>query len=103
MRKTKNKSHPLKKIKRILDRDSWKILYGMFSNWGLIVISMLTGTFLGLITGSELAGKLLPLIYLTLSIGFYLPIKKSKDFRLGYIIGFILGEILLIQIYLLSS
>ena len=92
-------SHFSKKIKRILDMDSWKILYGMLSNWGLIVISMLVGTFLGLIIGAELAGKLLPMMYLVLSIGFYFPIKKLKDFRLGYIIAFILGELLLLVIY----
>ena len=96
MRKTKNKSHPLKKI---FNQDPWKVLYGMLSNWGLIVISMLVGTFLGLIISSELAGKLLLIMYLALSIGFYFPIKKLKDFRLGYIIAFILGELLLLVIY----
>ena len=85
--------------KKILDKNSWKILYGMLSNWGLIVISMLVGTFLGLIISSELAGKILPIIYLALSIGFYFPIKELKDFRLGYIIAFILGELLLLIIY----
>ena len=98
----KSKSN-FKKIKKILNLDSWMVVYGMLSNFGLIVISMLVGTFLGLIIDSELAGKLIPLIYLTLSIGFYFPMRISKDFRLGYIIGFILGELLLIRIYLLPS
>ncbi len=93
----KNERHFFNKI---FNRDCWRVLYGMFSNWGLIVISMLVASFLKLIISSELTEKLLPLIYLTFSIGFYIPIKKLKDFRLGYIIAFILGELLLISIYL---
>ncbi len=98
MKKSKSS---FKKIWKTLN--SWVVLYGMFSNFGLIVISMLAGTYLTLIITPELASKLIPPIYLFLSIGFYFPIKKLKDFRLGYIMAFILGEILLLTVYYFSN
>jgi hypothetical protein len=80
-------------------KDYWKFTYSMLSNWGLIIISIIIYLILTWFLGLQLKGKLiLPLMYLTLSIIFYFPIRQSKDSKIGYIVALILGELILLQI-----
>ena len=80
--------------KNLSEKDPWKILYGMFSNWGLIVIASLVTMWINIFTISKL---ILPLTYLIFTIGFYNPIKNLKNYKLGGVIAFILGETLLLK------
>ena len=99
----KKKLNLSKSIRKIWNLDPWKILYGMLSNWGLVLVSIIASICLTLVIDTKLAGNLIPLMYFFFSLVFYFPIRKLKEYRLGYIIAFILGETFVLKIYCLLN
>lgn len=86
----------MRKKKNYQKTEHWKILYGMFTNWGLLTISVLVSIWIRLILNENIV---LPITYLIISLGFYFPIKNLRDYKTGYILAFIVGEISLAMIY----
>jgi len=88
------------KLKDLLKNTNLRLLvYGMFSNWGLIIAANILGLIFINIIGIDLVKKLSPFLYSILSIILYFPMPKSHDFRLGYMIAFLIGLIFLFKFY----
>jgi len=74
-------------------------IYGMFSNWGLVVAANIFGiAFINLI-GLDLVKMFHPLVYLVLSVALYFPIPNTRDFKLGWLVGFMIGLGFLFKYY----
>ncbi|MBU1252085.1 MAG: hypothetical protein KJ905_01910 [Nanoarchaeota archaeon] len=74
-------------------------IYGMFSNWGLVVLANILGLFFINVIGIDLVKQFTPFLYALLSIGLYFPQPNSRDFRLGYIVAFLIGLGFLFKFY----
>jgi len=100
----RNKSNKIKREQRGVKRffrnlDYRDFFYGMFSNWGIVVVSNILGlAFIDLI-GIDLVKMFHPFAYLILSVALYFPALRLRDFRLGYLIGFLIGLIFLFKFY----
>jgi len=75
------------------------VLYGIFANWGLVVVSNMIGFGLLRIIGIDLVNKFSPFLYAILSLIFFFPTPKSRDFKIGYMIGFVIGLVFLLLFY----
>lgn len=89
-----------KSLKRLFKRLDYRaFIYGAFSNWGLVILANIIGAFFINTIGIDIVRRFTPLIYLILGAAFFLPAPKSKDFRLGYLIAFIIGILFLTLFY----
>ncbi|MEX0920720.1 MAG: hypothetical protein WDZ62_00445 [Candidatus Pacearchaeota archaeon] len=89
-----------KNFKKIGKKTNFRaLIYGMFSNWGLIVLSNIIGSIFTNTIGIDLVRKFIPALYLLIGIAFYFPSPKSRDFRIGYILAFVIGLILITLFY----
>lgn len=87
-------------LKYIWNRtDKKAIVYGAFSNWGLIVLANMVGMLFINTIGIDIVRNFSPLLYLVLGIAFYFTAPKSRDFRIGYLIAFVIGLLFLTLFY----
>ncbi|MBU2616645.1 MAG: hypothetical protein KKB79_01535 [Nanoarchaeota archaeon] len=90
----------IKNVGRFLKGVNMKaFIYGMFSNWGLVVAANIFGIAFINIIGLDLVKVFHPIVYLVFSILFYFPSPKASDFRLGWLVGFVIGLGFLFKYY----
>ena len=88
-------------FERLWDLDSFLIVYGIFAGLGIFVICLLIQTLIFHST-TITAEKFSLAIQFILGIGFYIPIKKLKEFKYGYVIGILIGITLILKTILSS-
>lgn len=98
----------MKKIRKILkwikNLDPGPMLYGLLSAIGLLLVSLMISNLISLVIDfGTLRNWAFLVILLIFSIIFYFPIRKSHEFEIGYIMGFILDLILTIFLYLIPQ
>ncbi|MEX0920420.1 MAG: hypothetical protein WDZ69_02450 [Candidatus Pacearchaeota archaeon] len=90
-----------KNLGEILKRTDIKaVTYGMLSNWGLVILANIIGLLFVNTVGVNVVRNFVPFVYLILGIAFYFPAPKSRDFKIGYILAFVIGLALLTLFYL---
>ena len=88
------------KLTKFLKKVDFRLfIYGMFSNWGIIIFSNIIGLFFINSVGVDIVRRFSPFLYALLSIGLFFPMPKSKDFKLGYLIAFVIGLVFLFKFY----
>ncbi|MDP3987105.1 MAG: hypothetical protein Q8P81_02655 [Nanoarchaeota archaeon] len=87
-------------FKRALNGINYRVFtYGVFSNWGMVILSNVLGILFINIIGIDMVRVLHPFAYMVLSIALYFVSPNFRDFRLGWLVGFLLGLIFLFKFY----